>query len=162
MRGADRPPDELIEVFTTEADAREAFRQRRLQTGPASGGATLVSFDEGFVRPLCWFASAARPGDDPRVQRRRRAGPLRWVGGLVAVALAAALWALVDGADEAGAAVAPLVSRTALVTGTVDGAGRAVPSDERMSAPQSTSPSTTAPLRRRGSVRSSSSTESGR
>ena len=108
--------DDLLDVFTTEVEAREAFRRRRLQLGPASRGATLVSFDRGVVRPLCWFGPEARPAEDHPRTREHLA--LRWVIGLAVLAMGAALWVLVDDPDRAVAAVAPQLSRTALITVT--------------------------------------------
>ncbi len=114
--GGRRRADELIDVFTTEADAREAFRRRRLQPGPASRGATLISFDRGVVRPLCWFGPEASPTEH-RLRTKGRPA-LRWVIGLLVLAMSVALRALVADPDRAVAAGAPHRSGTALVTVT--------------------------------------------
>jgi hypothetical protein len=112
-----QPP---VDVFTEEALAREAFQRLRVRVGGAAGWGELLILDEGRVRPLCWFG---RPPEDRRGEQRpllsrphRRARP--WSLVTLAIAVLVALWSFVDGRHRAGAAVAPYVSGTGLVTVT--------------------------------------------
>jgi hypothetical protein len=110
-----------VEVFTDEALARDAFRRLRVQVGGGSGWGELVVLDEGRVRPLCWFGRPPEHGDPeqrPSQRSRPRWRPRRWGLAALAVGVVAVLWLSVDGRERAGAAVAPYVSRTALVTVT--------------------------------------------
>jgi hypothetical protein len=106
-----RPP---VEVFTSEGVAREAFRRRRLEVGSGSAWAQLVAVEDQAVRALCWFGRPPGPVPTPtsRAQhwRRRRA--------VVALALTVlgVGWVLASIFDRAGAAIAPYVSKTALVS----------------------------------------------
>jgi hypothetical protein len=110
-----------VEVFKDEALARDAFRRLRAQVGGGSGWGELVVLDEGTVRPLCWFGCPSEHGGpeqrpSKRSRPRWRAG--RWGLAALAIGVVLALWLSVDGRARAGAAVAPYVSGTALVTVT--------------------------------------------
>lgn len=105
----------VVDAFNSEGAAREAFRRLRLEVGPGSAWGQLVAVDKDVVHPLCWFGQAPELVVVPR-----RACPPRRRMVLVALAtvIGAVGWAAVAGVDRAGAAVAPYVSWTGLVTVT--------------------------------------------
>ncbi len=112
-------PDELMNVFTNEAAARGAFQDLRREVGSGSGWAELVVVEEGVVRPLCWFGLPPADGRAcvaPAPETRRPTA--RWVCGVLAVAAGAALWLFAGSAGRVGAAVAPHVTKTGLITVT--------------------------------------------
>ena len=103
----------------SELPARDAFRNLRLQRD--AHWAALVRVDRDRTRPLSWFGSPpeGRWPVSPAMNSRRR--PLaRWAVGAMALAMAAAVSALAGGSERAGAAVAPHIVRTGLVTVTTD------------------------------------------
>lgn len=114
-------PDELVDLFHTEAAAREAFRRLRLEVGSGPGWAELIALDEGVVRPLCWFGLPAAqrnaPGTGVQAPKRPpRRSIRRWLYGAMGLAMGTALWLVTASPERAGAAVAPHVSRSGLLT----------------------------------------------
>jgi hypothetical protein len=173
QHGSSRPP---VAVFSSEESAREEFQRLRLQVGSASGWAQLVTVDDDVARPLCWFGRPPEPlgAATSRARRARR----RWVLGILGVSVAVIAWASLGIVGRAGAAVAPHVSRTGLVTVTeaeraeatalntsdachrtemwlIDGDGRTSHSMGRPCVQDGTSPSRTARRPRCAFVRSS-------
>ena len=109
-----RPP---VEVFTSERVAREAFVRRRLEGGSGSPWAQLAAVEDQAIRPLCWFGPSSGPPPAPR--RRAPLTRSRWAVAALTLSIAAVGWVTAGISDRAGAAVAPYISRTALVTVTV-------------------------------------------
>ncbi len=106
--------DPPVCVFRSEGAARNAFRRLRLEVGSGSGWGELVAVDDDVVQPLCWFGRppehAMPSGGSPRRPSRR------WAVAALALTMGALLWAFVGTGDRAGAAVAPHVSRSSLIT----------------------------------------------
>lgn len=123
-------PAELVQRFSSEGAAREAFGRLRLTAGPGAGWALLVALDEAHARPLAWFGLEPAPrhgtrgeprrsgeaAGEPGSTRRRRSR--RWVAALAVTIVAGAAWVFVGPGERAVAAVAPHSLKTALVTVT--------------------------------------------
>lgn len=110
-----RPP---VEVFTSERVAREAFVRLRLEATSGSAWAQLVAVEDQAVRPLCWFGCSLGPGRPPAPRSRAPHPRRRWAVAALALSIAGVGWMSAGAWDRAGAAVAPHVSKTALVTVT--------------------------------------------
>jgi len=106
-----RPP---VDVFTSERVAREAFVRHRLEEGSGSAWAQLVAVEDQAIRSLCWFGSS--PGPFPAPKRRASHTRSRLAVAVLTLSIAAIGWVSAGISDRAGAAVAPHISRTALVT----------------------------------------------
>lgn len=104
----------LVEVFTSEGVAREAFVRRRLEEGSGSAWAQLVAVEDQAIRPLCWFGPS--PGPLPAPRRRALHARSRWAVAALTLSIAAVGWVSAGISDRAGAEVAPHISTTALVT----------------------------------------------
>ena len=62
---------DLVGTFTSEATARQAFRDLRLSQVSASSWGQLAVVDAHHgLRPLAWFGIAATPATTPRTLRR--------------------------------------------------------------------------------------------
>ena len=109
--GPSRPP---VDVFTSEGVAREAFVRHRLEEGSGSAWAQLVAVEDQAIRPLCWFGPS--PGPLPAPRHRAPHTRSRLAVAALTLSIAAVGWVSAGISDRAGAAVAPHISRTALVT----------------------------------------------
>jgi hypothetical protein len=59
---------DLVETFTSEEAARNAFLEIRLRTSAPTSWAQLAVLDESQrLKPVCWFGIGAEPDRQPRV-----------------------------------------------------------------------------------------------
>jgi hypothetical protein len=124
------PPAELVQRFSSEGAAREAFGRLRLTAGPGAGWGLLVALDEAHARPLAWFGLEPAPPHGTRGEPRRSGEAAgepgstrprrsrRWVAALAVTIVAGAAWVFLGPGERAVAAVAPHSLKTALVTVT--------------------------------------------